>query len=185
MKRYEVGSRLLSVGRKAFVEAVSSVSFELARGETIGLIGESGCGKTTTGRLIVGAESPTSGSVVFEGTDITRRARGRNRWRRELQMVFQDPFSSLDPRMPVGETIAEPLLIQSVGNRAWRTRRVLELLEHVGLPAYAAGRYPYEFSGGQRQRIAVARAFALSPTLIVADEPVSALDVSIRARSST
>jgi peptide/nickel transport system ATP-binding protein len=182
VKTYEVGGKLFALRQRAVVEAVSSVSFEIAKGETLGLIGESGCGKSTTGRLVVAVESPTTGSVIFDGADITRSARGRGSWRRELQMVFQDPYSSLDPRMPVGEIIGEPLLIQNAGGRSWRTRRVKELLDIVGLPAYAMGHYPYEFSGGQRQRIAVARAFALSPKLIVADEPVSALDVSIRAQ---
>ena len=182
VKTYEVGSSLFSVRRRDLVQAVSSVSFQLEKGETLGLVGESGCGKSTTGRLIVGAERPTSGEVVFEGTDLANKSRGRPPWRRDLQMVFQDPYSSLDPRMPVGDIIAEPLLIHAVGNGTTRGERILELLDIVGLPSQAGRRYPHEFSGGQRQRIALARSLSLNPKLIVADEPVSALDVSIRAQ---
>jgi oligopeptide/dipeptide ABC transporter ATP-binding protein len=182
VKTFESGSHLFKLGRPDPVEAVASISFSVAKGETLGLIGESGCGKTTTGRMVIAVEPPTSGSIVFDGAEIRPGRRGSGSWRRELQMIFQDPFSSLDPRMPIVDTIAEPLVVQKIGNRASRVARVNELLDLIGLPRHAAIRYPYEFSGGQRQRIAVARAFALSPKLIVADEPVSALDVSIRAQ---
>jgi oligopeptide transport system ATP-binding protein len=170
----------LSAGR---VRAVDSVSFTLEVGATLGLVGESGCGKTTTSKLILGLESPTAGEIRFAGENI--RAQGteeRRRYRRAVQAVFQDPYASLDPRMRVGSIIAEPLVINEPSDAAGRRHRVGELLELVGLPARAADLFPHEFSGGQRQRIAIARALALSPKLIVLDEPVSALDVSIRAQ---
>jgi oligopeptide transport system ATP-binding protein len=170
----------LSAGR---VRAVDSVSFTLEVGATLGLVGESGCGKTTTSKLILGLESPTAGEIRFAGENI--RAQGteeRRRYRRAVQAVFQDPYASLDPRMRVGSIIAEPLVINEPSNAAGRRHRVGELLDLVGLPARAADLFPHEFSGGQRQRIAIARALALSPKLIVLDEPVSALDVSIRAQ---
>ena len=146
-------------------------------------MGESGCGKTTTGRLVVGLEKPTSGSVSIDGTDVATMTRAQRRAvRRQVQFMFQDPYSSLDPRMKVGAILREPLQIQRVGHRAGQRRRVGELLDAVGLPSSARDRYPHEFSGGQRQRIGLARALAVSPGLIVADEPVSALDVSIQAQ---
>ncbi|HZS29839.1 MAG TPA: dipeptide ABC transporter ATP-binding protein [Gaiellaceae bacterium] len=165
------------------VKAVSGVSFDVHRGETFGLVGESGCGKTTIGWLVTALHRPTSGEILFDGRDIsTLRWRALRRARRDLQLMFQDPYASLDPRMRVGPTIREPLNIQSVGSRRERNKRVAELLSEVGLSAKAAGLYPHEFSGGQRQRIGLARALALNPKLIVADEPVSALDVSIQAQ---
>jgi peptide/nickel transport system ATP-binding protein len=165
------------------VKAVTEVSIEVRAGETFGLVGESGCGKTTIGRMMVALEKPTKGRVVFEGNDLgglpTRQLR---RLRSDLQLVFQDPYASLDPRMRVGTILREPLAIQSIGSRAQQLARTRELLDEVGLSPSAADRFPHEFSGGQRQRIGLARALALNPKLIVADEPVSALDVSIRSQ---
>jgi peptide/nickel transport system ATP-binding protein len=167
----------------ASVKAVSGVSFTVAAGETFGLVGESGCGKTTIGRLIATLERADSGSVRFEGTDLGTLSGSRLRQaRRNVQLMFQDAYASLDPRMPAGASIREPLAVQHVGTRATRTTTVNDLLDKVGLPRSAVTRYPHEFSGGQRQRIGLARALALSPRLIVADEPVSALDVSIQAQ---
>jgi oligopeptide/dipeptide ABC transporter ATP-binding protein len=165
------------------VKAVSGVSFDVHRGETFGLVGESGCGKTTIGWLVTALHRPTAGEIRFEDRDIAKlRWRSLRRARADLQLMFQDPYASLDPRMRVGPTIREPLNIQGVGSRAERGKRVAELLSEVGLSPKAAGLYPHEFSGGQRQRIGLARALALNPKLIVADEPVSALDVSIQAQ---
>jgi oligopeptide/dipeptide ABC transporter ATP-binding protein len=165
------------------VKAVSGVSFDVHRGETFGLVGESGCGKTTIGWLVTALHRPTSGEIRFGGQDVAQlRWRNLRNARRDLQLMFQDPYASLDPRMRVGPTIREPLNIQSVGSRSERRKRVAELLAEVGLSAKAAELYPHEFSGGQRQRIGLARALALNPKLIVADEPVSALDVSIQAQ---
>ncbi|MGZ4502663.1 MAG: ABC transporter ATP-binding protein [Nocardioidaceae bacterium] len=181
-KDFPVGGGMFRRG-KGKVSAVSNVSFEVRRGHTLGLVGESGCGKTTTGRLVVGLEEPTSGSVSIDGTDLASLSRkGLREIRRHIQFMFQDPYSSLDPRMRVGAILREPLLIQGLGSRADQTRRIEELLDKVGLPRNAIERYPHEFSGGQRQRIGLARALALNPRLIVADEPVSALDVSIQAQ---
>jgi len=165
------------------VSAVAGLSFEALRGQTLGLVGESGCGKTTTGRLLVGLETPTSGTVLVDGKDLSRLS-GRS-WRslrREVQFMFQDSYASLDPRMKVGAILREPLVIQKIGTRAEQEQRVAELLDDVGLPRNAVERFPHEFSGGQRQRIGLARALSLRPELIVADEPVSALDVSIQAQ---
>jgi peptide/nickel transport system ATP-binding protein len=165
------------------VKAVSDVSLEIARGETFGLAGESGCGKTTLGRLIVGLDKPDSGSITFDGMEVSSlRGRHLKRARRDMQLVFQDPYASLDPRMRVGATLREPLQNQHLGNRVEQKARIRTLLLEVGLTAEAVHLYPHEFSGGQRQRIGFARALAVEPGLVVADEPVSALDVSIQSQ---
>jgi len=165
------------------VHAVDGVTFYIKRGETMGLVGESGCGKSTTGRTILQLYKPTSGHVYFNGTDLTTLKREEMRWmRREMQMVFQDPYASLNPRMTVGEIIGEPLALHGVAGRKEIQENVENLLNLVKLSPAFASRYPHEFSGGQRQRIGVARALALQPSLIICDEPISALDVSIQAQ---
>ena len=165
------------------VRAVDDVTMTIRRGETLGLVGESGCGKSTVGRTILRLYKPTAGRVVFDGKDITTLGEGELRpLRRRMQMVFQDPFASLNPRHSIGRTVGEPLRTHGIAGRRETNARVRELLEAVGLPAYAANRYPHEFSGGQRQRIGLARALSVNPDFIVADEPVSALDVSIQAQ---
>ena len=165
------------------IKAVDDVSFAIERGETLGLVGESGCGKSTVGRAILRLYEPTAGRIVFDGQDITHLGEGAMRpIRRRMQIVFQDPFASLNPRHSVARIVGEPLRVHQGTRRRNLGRRVRELLEVVGLPSDAASRYPHEFSGGQRQRIGVARALALNPDFIVADEPVSALDVSIQAQ---
>jgi len=165
------------------VYAVDDVSFSVEKGQTLGLVGESGCGKSTTARVVLRLTEATGGSVLFDGLDVMQAGRAEmQRLRRDMQIIFQDPYSSLNPRMRVRNIVAEPLHIHQIGTEAERKRRVSELLETVGLSAEHGDRYPHEFSGGQRQRIGVARALALNPRLIVCDEPVSALDVSIRAQ---
>ena len=165
------------------MRAVDGVSFEVQSGETLGIVGESGCGKSTLARTLLRLIKPTAGEIEFDGTDLCALdPRALRAMRREMQMIFQDPFASLDPRLKVGAIVAEPLVIHRIGDRASRRKAVVELLATVGLDAAAAERYPHEFSGGQRQRIGIARALALKPKLIIADEPVSALDVSIQSQ---
>ena len=183
MKHFQVGGGLFG-GGAGIVKAVDGVSFEIHRGETLGLVGESGCGKTTTGRCILRLEPPTSGEVVFEGRDMSKLSPAELRGlRRRMQVIFQDPYSSLNPRMTVGQIISEPLGVHGiVPDRAARAARVQDLLRHAGLLPAMARRYPHELSGGQRQRVGIARALAMEPSLIICDEPVSALDVSIQAQ---
>ena len=183
VKHFEVGGGLFG-GARGVVKAVDGVSFEIRRGETLGLVGESGCGKTTAGRCILQLERPTSGEVIFEGRDLARLAESELRavrWR--IQVIFQDPYSSLNPRITIGDMLAEPLAVHGIVRDATaRAGRVRELLAHVGLPGSMARRYAHQLSGGQRQRVGIARALACEPSLIVCDEPVSALDVSIQAQ---
>jgi oligopeptide transport system ATP-binding protein len=181
-KHYPLHAGLFSRARQT-LKAVDGVSFDLQKGETLGLVGESGCGKTTTGRCVIRLIEPTSGEIRFRDRDLLKLNRGELRLiRRHMQMIFQDPFASLNPRLTIASILEEPLVIHRIGNRQERAERVRNLLERVGLdPAYR-NRYPHEFSGGQRQRIGIARALALEPELIVADEPVSALDVSVQAQ---
>jgi peptide/nickel transport system ATP-binding protein/oligopeptide transport system ATP-binding protein len=167
----------------AWVQAVDDVSFTVREGETLGLVGESGCGKTTVGRTMLRLTEPTAGEVLYEGTDVFKlRGNDLKRMRRNMQIIFQDPYASLDPRMPIGESISEGLKIHNIGTPKERFEIVIENLRKVGLEDYHARRYPHEFSGGQRQRIGIARALALRPKFIICDEPVSALDVSIQSQ---
>ena len=182
VKQFPVTGGLLQ-RQIATVNAVADVNLDIGRGETVGLVGESGCGKTTLGRMLVRLLEPTSGTISFDGEDITH-VHGKNlkRFRRRMQFIFQDPYGSLDPRTQVGDSIAEGLRLHGVDDKDERHQRVTEMLELVGLRGAHSGRYPHEFSGGQRQRIGIARALILKPDLVVADEPVSALDVSVQAQ---
>lgn len=182
-KYFPVESGIIGT-KKMYVKAVDGVSFDVYEGEVLGLVGESGCGKSTTGKLICKLIQPTDGSIMFEDIDISKFNRKQMRdIRKDIQMVFQDPYSSLDPRMTVGEIIAEPLLIHGlVKSKEELNNRVTELLRYVGMDSYHSVRYPHEFSGGQRQRVGIARALAVEPKMIIADEPVSALDVSIQSQ---
>jgi len=181
---FPVTSGVIFQRKVADVKAVDGVDLQIKRGETLGLVGESGCGKTTLGRVVLMLYKPTTGQILFEGRDLTTMKAGDiRRMRRRMQMIFQDPYASLNPRMTIGSIIAEPIVIHGLAaNRNERRERVQELMRIVGLNPYYANRYPHEFSGGQRQRIGIARALAVEPSFIVADEPVSALDVSIQAQ---
>ena len=182
--RFPVGQTGLFRDNRKLVHAVENVSFDIAPGETLGLVGESGSGKSTTGRAILGSAPMTSGKVVFDGKEISSSSKSEIReMRRQMQLVFQDPYSSLNPRMTVGEIVAEPLVVHGLAKSTESARdAVVAILEQCGMPADSIDRFPYAFSGGQRQRVGIARALALRPKFIIADEPVSALDVSVRAQ---
>ncbi|HBW35523.1 ABC transporter ATP-binding protein [Desulfosporosinus sp. BICA1-9] len=182
VKHFPLGGGLLSK-KQQVVQAVNGISFKVKRGETLGIVGESGCGKSTAGRSIIRLYEPTAGQIIFEGKDVTK-AQGNDlmELRRNMQMIFQDPYASLNPRMTVGDIVAEALDIHRLATGQKRTDRIYELLKIVGLNPEHANRFPHEFSGGQRQRIGIARALAVNPSLIICDEPISALDVSIQAQ---
>lgn len=180
-KYYSIGSGLFGKKDK-WLKAVDGISLDVLPGETVGLVGESGCGKSTLGRMVVGLLEPTEGEVIFEGNALLSKSQIKRDLGKKIQMVFQDPYSSLNPRMTVANIIAEPMVLHKIGTKSERKKRVDELLEKVGLTSAHGSRYPEEFSGGQRQRIGIARALALNPRLVVCDEPVSALDVSIQAQ---
>ncbi|GAB6151828.1 dipeptide ABC transporter ATP-binding protein [Desulfosporosinus burensis] len=182
VKHFPLGSGLFSK-KQQVVQAVNGISFKVKRGETLGIVGESGCGKSTAGRTIIRLYEPTAGQIIFEGKDITT-AQGNDlmELRRNMQMIFQDPYASLNPRMTVGDIVAEAIDIHRLATGQKRTDRIFELLKIVGLNPEHANRFPHEFSGGQRQRIGIARALAVNPSLIICDEPISALDVSIQAQ---
>jgi oligopeptide transport system ATP-binding protein len=184
LKKYFTARESMFSRKKSKVHAVDDVSFDVAPGETLGLVGESGCGKSTTGRAVLRLIEPTSGEIEYMGRDIAKLSRREMRaLRKEMQIIFQDPYSSLDPRMTVSSVVGEALLVHNLGgNRKARDEHVVQLLETVGLSGDHMNRYPHEFSGGQRQRIGIARALAVNPKLIVCDEPVSALDVSVQAQ---
>ncbi len=182
-KHFPLGGGGLFGGPERFLHAVDGVSFEVERGQSLGLVGESGCGKSTTARCVIGLHEATAGSIRFEGTELVGRTRRQwLPWRRRMQMIFQDPYASLDPRQTVGSILTEPLVIHRTVKPRERRLRALALLDAVGLNPRHINRYPHEFSGGQRQRIGIARALALEPDLIICDEPISALDVSIQAQ---
>lgn len=182
-KHFPITRGVLFQRQVGAVQAVDKVTFDIYKGETLGLVGESGCGKSTTGRVILQLYRPTSGKVYFRDVDLTTlKGDALRRMRRHMQMVFQDPYASLNPRMTVGSIVAEPLEVHNIGTPKERRERVQELLRLVGLNPYFVNRYPHEFSGGQRQRIGIARALALQPEFLVLDEPISALDVSIQAQ---
>ena len=183
VKHFPITKGILVQKQVGAVHAVDDISFDIRRGETLGLVGESGCGKSTTGRTILQLYRPTSGHVYYEGIDLTTlKGSAMRTMRAKIQMIFQDPYASLNPRMTVGEIVGEPLVVHKIGGTKEINERVDQLLAQVGLNAAFANRYPHEFSGGQRQRSGVARALALNPDLIVCDEPISALDVSIQAQ---
>lgn len=182
VKHFPLGGGLFSK-KQQVVQAVNGITFKVKRGETLGIVGESGCGKSTAGRSIIRLYEPTAGQIIFEGKDVTK-AQGNDlmELRRNMQMIFQDPYASLNPRMTVGDIVAEALDIHKLASGQKRTNRIYELLKIVGLNPEHANRFPHEFSGGQRQRIGIARALAVNPSLIICDEPISALDVSIQAQ---
>ena len=183
VKHFPITQGILIQRKVGAVHAVDDVSFEIYKGETLGLVGESGCGKSTTGRTIIQLYRPTSGQVIFEGIDLVSvKGEQMRKTRRRMQMIFQDPYASLNPRMTIGEIIGEPLIIHKAIEKEKVNKKVSELLELVGLNPQYANRYPHEFSGGQRQRVGVARSLSLEPSLIICDEPISALDVSIQAQ---
>jgi peptide/nickel transport system ATP-binding protein len=183
LKKYFTVEKSFFGKTTSVLKAVDDVSFQIKKGEAFGLVGESGCGKSTIGKMIVNLYTPTAGKIIFDGTDLTALSkRERRRYCKDIQLIFQDPYASLNPRMTVGDIIAEPIIINNLRPKNEVEKRVTELLNCVGLSGNYRNRYPYEFSGGQRQRVGIARALAVEPKLIVCDEPVSALDVSIQAQ---